>query len=67
MLLFWIAFVLTRPFGATFGDLLTKSPEKGGLDFGTIGSSAILAAILVTLIVVTSRRARRASAPQTGE
>jgi len=31
ILLFWIAFVLTRPFGATFGDLLTKTTEKGGL------------------------------------
>jgi uncharacterized membrane-anchored protein len=53
VMLFWIAFVLTRPFGATFGDLLTKSHEKGGLAFGTIGSSAILAVILVSLIVYT--------------
>ena len=42
-MLFWIAFVLTRPFGATFGDLLTKPLENGGLGFGTIGSSLILA------------------------
>lgn len=61
--LFWIAFVLTRPFGATFGDLLTKPVEKGGLDFGTIGSSLVLASILVVFIVFTSARARRA-APQ---
>ena len=39
ILLFWIAFVLTRPFGATFGDLLTKSHEKGGMDYGTKGAS----------------------------
>ncbi len=50
--LFWLAFVLTRPFGATFGDLLTKPIEKGGLNFGTIGSSAILFGILTVLIVV---------------
>jgi len=50
VVLFWLAFVLTRPFGATFGDLLTKPIEKGGLDFGTIGSSAILFAILVVLV-----------------
>ena len=55
VVLFWIAFVLTRPFGATFGDLLTKNPEKGGLGFGTIGSSAILAGILVALIAWTHR------------
>lgn len=48
--LFWVAFVLTRPFGATFGDLLTKPLERGGLGFGTIGSSAILALILVALV-----------------
>ena len=54
ILLFWIAFVLTRPFGATFGDLLTKTHEKGGLDFGTKGSSMILFTILVILIVYTS-------------
>ncbi|MFZ1322631.1 MAG: hypothetical protein WAT71_13825 [Ignavibacteria bacterium] len=54
VLLFWIAFVLTRPFGATFGDLLTKSSEKGGLDFGTEGSSLILFIILlISIIYVT--------------
>lgn len=53
VLLFWIAFVLTRPFGATFGDFLTKSSDKGGLNFGTVGSSLILFAILVILVVYT--------------
>ena len=54
IVLFWIAFVLTRPFGATFGDLLTKSHEKGGYDFGTKGSSLILFSILVILVIYTS-------------
>lgn len=54
VLLFWIAFVLTRPFGATFGDLLTKTPNKGGLGFGTLGSSFILFVVLLILIVYTS-------------
>ncbi|MEI6882499.1 MAG: hypothetical protein WCK82_14365 [Bacteroidota bacterium] len=53
VILFWLAFVLTRPFGATFGDLLTKTHEKGGLNFGTIGSSIILFSIL-TLLVLAS-------------
>lgn len=53
IILFWLAFVLTRPFGATFGDLLTKSNEKGGLNFGTIGSSLILLGILVVLVIVS--------------
>ena len=60
--LFWIAFVLTRPFGATFGDLLTKSVDKGGLDFGTVGSSLILFSILVALITYTSVQNRAATA-----
>ena len=46
IVLFWIAFVLTRPFGATFGDLLTKPIEKGGLNLGTIGASIFFAIVL---------------------
>ena len=53
IILFWLAFVLTRPFGATFGDLLTKTTEKGGLDFGTKGSSLILFIILVVLVSIS--------------
>lgn len=53
IILFWLAFVLTRPFGATFGDLLTKPLAKGGLNFGTIGSSAILFVILAVLVIIS--------------
>ena len=53
VLLFWIAFVLTRPFGATFGDLLTKPVANGGVGFGTVGSSAVLLTILVIGVLVT--------------
>ena len=49
-LLFWLAFVLTRPFGATFGDVLTKSHAKGGLNLGTVGSSIFFCIILVFAI-----------------
>lgn len=56
VILFWIAFVLTRPFGATFGDLLTKPIIKGGLNFGTVGASIFLFALLVIMIIYTSRR-----------
>ncbi|MEO8795268.1 MAG: hypothetical protein ABI390_07345, partial [Daejeonella sp.] len=51
IILFWIAFVLTRPFGATFGDLLTKKQEQGGFDLGTVGSSAVLFTILFILVI----------------
>jgi uncharacterized membrane-anchored protein len=50
VLLFWLAFVLTRPFGATFGDLLTKTHEKGGLDLGTVGSSIFFTFVLVLAV-----------------
>jgi uncharacterized membrane-anchored protein len=59
VILFWIAFVLTRPFGATFGDLLTKSPDKGGLGYGTMGSSLILLGLLVILIILESAALKR--------
>lgn len=64
--LFWIAFVLTRPFGATLGDVLTKSPAQGGLDFGTVGASAILGAVLVALVLLAMRGARPAPALAAG-
>ncbi len=50
VVMFWLAFVLTRPFGATFGDFLTKPMEKGGMNFGTLGSSMILFGILAVLV-----------------
>ena len=49
--LFWAAFVLTRPFGATMGDLLTKAPALGGMGLGTEGSTAVLSAMLVAMVV----------------
>src|SRR3984893_18634580 len=49
-LLFWLAFVLTRPLGATVGDMLTKTHAKGGLDLGTLPSSIVLAAAMVGLV-----------------
>ena len=64
VLLFWIAFVLTRPFGATVGDVLTKPRDKGGLALGTAGSSAVLAALLVVFVAwaTVNERRRRAAA-----
>ncbi|MGW2783096.1 COG4705 family protein [Streptomyces populi] len=63
VLLFWIAFVLTRPLGATAGDFLTKPVAKGGLDIGTAGSSAVLLAVLVGLTGYAHAQERRSLAP----
>ncbi|RPE39637.1 putative membrane-anchored protein [Streptomyces sp. Ag109_O5-1] len=60
VLLFWIAFVLTRPLGATAGDFLTKPTAKGGLDLGTIGSSAVLLVVLLGLMAYAQVQERRA-------
>ncbi len=57
--LFWLAFVLTRPFGATLGDFLTKLPANGGVGFGTIGSSAVLAGTLAVLVAFAVRNRLR--------
>ncbi len=56
ILLFWIAFILTRPFGATFGDVLTKPHDQGGVNFGTGYSSLILLGLLIVTILVYYRK-----------
>ncbi|MFK0286100.1 hypothetical protein ACIQVL_37340 [Streptomyces sp. NPDC090499] len=61
VLLFWFAFVLTRPLGATAGDFLTKPAAKGGLDLGTAGSSAVLLAVLLGFMAYAQVRERRIS------
>jgi uncharacterized membrane-anchored protein len=61
IMLFWMAFVLTRPFGATFGDLLTKPLEKGGLGFGTIESSMILGVLLIAFVAHTNHARKMAN------
>ncbi|HET7314336.1 hypothetical protein [Salinisphaera sp.] len=59
--LFWVAFVFTRPFGATFGDFLTKPTASGGLHFSTLTASAVAVMLMVIIIAATGRGdARRA-------
>jgi uncharacterized membrane-anchored protein len=56
-LLFWSAFILTRPLGATLGDLLDKPLEEGGLAFDRFYASAILAAVIVACIFFLPQKA----------
>ncbi len=58
-LLFWAAFILTRPLGATVGDLLDKPVANGGLALGRFTASAVLLAIMVGLILFLPQRAGR--------
>ncbi len=55
-LLFWAAFILTRPLGATLGDLLDKPLNHGGLAISRYLASAILAALIAALIVLIPQR-----------
>jgi uncharacterized membrane-anchored protein len=50
MLLFWIAFILTRPLGAVLGNILRKSRDHGGLDWGNAGATGVLVAALIGLV-----------------
>jgi uncharacterized membrane-anchored protein len=52
VVLFWVTFVLTRPFGAVFGDLLTKSKKKGGLDLGTLNASLVIFGMFVICFAI---------------
>ena len=61
-LLFWSAFVLTRPLGATLGDSLTKPLADGGLNLGTLPSSLVLAVALVILVAIAARKPAPAGA-----
>lgn len=54
MLLFWLAFILTRPLGAAGGDSLIKPVDEGGLGWGTLWGSAALLGLLVFLIAYQS-------------
>lgn len=59
--LFWIAFVLTRPLGAVLGDLLDKPVNAGGLDLSRFGASAALVIFIIALIWFFPQRAARAA------
>jgi uncharacterized membrane-anchored protein len=56
-MLFWAAFILTRPLGATVGDILTKPRADGGLDLSRFSSSAVIAVFIVGCIALTSQAA----------
>ena len=64
--LFWAAYVLTRPLGATVGDTLTKPTAEGGLNLGRFQSSLVIAVAMIILIATTSLRKRGEQLPAGG-
>lgn len=55
VLTFWLAYILTRPLGASLGDLLTQDKANGGLGIGTIPVSAVFLVVIVVLVIHLTR------------
>lgn len=66
VLSFWLVYVLTRPLGASLGDLLTQSPHYGGLGLGTLVTSVLFLAVITVLVATASRHAKIAANPEPG-
>jgi uncharacterized membrane-anchored protein len=62
VLAFWLAYILTRPLGASLGDLLSQSRTYGGLGFGTISTSIAFLGVIVALVAYVSVAPQRARA-----
>ena len=58
VLTFWIAYILTRPLGASLGDLLSQAKIYGGLGFGAEYTSALFLATIVCLVAIAHQRLR---------
>ena len=56
VLAFWIAYVLTRPLGASLGDLLSQPKSNGGLGLGTVVTSVAFLVVIVGLVIFRSHR-----------
>ncbi|WCM23696.1 hypothetical protein NDK50_22860 [Paraburkholderia bryophila] len=64
VLMFWLAYILTRPLGASFGDLLSQSRAYGGIGLGTVNTSLLfLVAIAVLVVFASATAARTLSTP----
>ncbi|MFC0220367.1 putative membrane-anchored protein [Pseudochelatococcus lubricantis] len=62
ILAFWLAYILTRPLGASFGDLLSQPIEYGGLGFGTVITSLIFLICIVAIVAYATLRQSRSEA-----
>jgi uncharacterized membrane-anchored protein len=55
VLAFWIAYILTRPLGASLGDYLSQPRDAGGLELGTVGTSAIFLVTILSLVIYLTK------------
>jgi uncharacterized membrane-anchored protein len=58
VLAFWIAYILTRPLGASLGDFLSQPRKEGGLGLGTVGTSAIFLVTILSLVIYLTKTRR---------
>lgn len=65
VILFWAAFILTRPLGATVGDFLDKPIANGGLHLSRFTASAVLAAFIIVAILLLPQKAEGQAGTQT--
>jgi uncharacterized membrane-anchored protein len=66
VVLFWAAFILTRPLGATLGDFFDKPPAQGGLGLSRPLASAVLALFVLACVLILPQRPAEAAAPGRG-
>jgi len=65
VLTFWMAYILTRPLGASIGDYLSQSRHDGGLGLGTTGTSALFVVTILGLVAYLTKTKLDAPAPET--
>lgn len=58
---FWVAYILTRPFGASFGDLLSQSQNNGGLGLGTVKTSGIFLLLILGMVLYLTLSRKKSS------
>jgi uncharacterized membrane-anchored protein len=61
---FWIAYILTRPLGASLGDYMSQPREDGGLNLGTMGTSGTFLLAILGLVVYLAISKRDVPAPR---
>ncbi|WP_341532268.1 hypothetical protein WKK05_41355 (plasmid) [Nostoc sp. UHCC 0302] len=59
VLAFWLAYILTRPFGASVGDLLSQPTKNGGFGYGTVGTSVFFLCIIISLVIYLSLKRKK--------
>ncbi|MBV9386592.1 MAG: hypothetical protein JOZ78_09215 [Chroococcidiopsidaceae cyanobacterium CP_BM_ER_R8_30] len=67
ILAFWLAYILTRPIGASIGDLLSQPTKDGGFGYGTVGNSILFISIILSLVIYLSLKQRRVASSLSGK